>query len=74
MSTVTINYDKLIPGLGEVMTSAAVSSVNSEMSTKLDAFMPAPGRATARATAPKKVVPKNYSDNQPPALQMWSIQ
>lgn len=63
MSTVTINYDKLIPGLAEVMTSAAVSSVNSEMSTKLDAFMPAPGRATARATAPKKVVPMISPDS-----------
>lgn len=56
MSTLTIDYDKLHPGLAEVLTSAAASSVNAEMSAKLDAFMPAPGKATARAAAPKKVV------------------
>jgi nitric oxide reductase NorQ protein len=56
MSTLTIDYDKLHPGLAEVLTSAAASSVNAEMSAKLDAFMPGPGKATARTTAPKKVV------------------
>jgi nitric oxide reductase NorQ protein len=56
MSTLTIDYDKLHPGLAEVLTSAAASSVNAEMSAKLDAFMPAPGKAVARAAAPKKVV------------------
>jgi hypothetical protein len=56
MSTLTIDYDKLHPGLAEVLTSAAASSVNAEMSAKLDAFMPGPGKATARSTAPKKVV------------------
>jgi hypothetical protein len=56
MSTLTIDYDKLHPGLAEVLTSAAASSVNAEMSAKLDAFMPGPGKATARAAAPKKVV------------------
>jgi len=56
MSTLTIDYDKLHPGLAEVLSSTAASSVNAEMSAKLDAFMPAPGKATARAAAPKKVV------------------
>jgi nitric oxide reductase NorQ protein len=56
MSTLTIDYDKLHPGLAEVLASAAASSVNAEMSAKLDSFMPAPGKATARAAAPKKVV------------------
>lgn len=54
--SIVIDYDKLHPGLAEVLTSAAASSVNAEMSAKLDAFMPAPGKAVARAAAPKKVV------------------
>ena len=56
MSTLTIDYDKLHTGLADVMTSMAAQSTNSELSAKLDAFIPGPGRATARATAPKKVV------------------
>jgi nitric oxide reductase NorQ protein len=63
MSTLTIDYDKLHPGLAEVLTSAAASSVNAEMSAKLDAFMPGPGKATARTTAPKKVVPMISPDS-----------
>jgi nitric oxide reductase NorQ protein len=63
MSTLTIDYDKLHPGLAEVLTSAAASSVNAEMSAKLDAFMPAPGKATARTAAPKKVVPMISPDS-----------
>jgi hypothetical protein len=63
MSTLTIDYDKLHPGLAEILASAASSSVNAEMSAKLDAFMPAPGKATARTTAPKKVVPMISPDS-----------
>lgn len=63
MSTLTIDYDKLHPGLAEILSSAASSSVNAEMSAKLDSFMPAPGKATARTAAVKKVVPMISPDS-----------
>ncbi len=61
MST-TLDYDKLHPGLSAVIASAVTQSVNSDLATSLDELMPAPGRATARATAPKKVVPVISAD------------
>lgn len=56
------DYDKLHPGLGDIITSAVTQSVNSELGATLDGLMPAPGRATARAAAPKKVVPVISAD------------
>ena len=61
--SITLDYDKLHPGLSDVMASVATQSVNSDMAVKLDAFMPAPGKATARAAAPKKVVPMTTADS-----------
>lgn len=56
MSTI-LEYDKLHPGLAEILTAAAAQAVNAEMSASLDQHMPAPGKATARTTPVKKVVP-----------------
>lgn len=61
MST-TIEYDKLHPGLGDILASMATQSVNAELSSKLDNLMPAPGKATARTSAPKKVAPVISAD------------
>jgi hypothetical protein len=60
--SVTLDYDKLHPGLSAVIASAVTQSVNSDLASSLDELMPAPGRATARATAPKKVVPVISAD------------
>ena len=61
MST-TLDYDKLHPGLSAVIASAVTQSVNSDLASSLDELMPAPGRATARATAPKKAIPVISAD------------
>jgi hypothetical protein len=61
MST-TLEYDKLHPGLSKVLSAAATQAVNSEMSSSLDSFMPAPGKATARTAPVKKVVPVISAD------------
>jgi hypothetical protein len=58
----TLEYDKLHPGLGDILSSMATQSVNSELASKLDSLMPAPGKATARASAPKKVAPVISAD------------
>jgi hypothetical protein len=58
----TLEYDKLYAGLTDVLAATATQAVNSDMSTTLDAFMPAPGKATARTAAPKKVVPVMSAD------------
>jgi len=55
MSTV-IDYDKLHPGLADILTGAVAQGMNSELGSRLDQFMPAPGKATAKAAATKKVV------------------
>lgn len=60
--SVTLEYDKLHPGLSDVLASMATQSVNSELGMKLDAFMPAPGKAVARSAAVKKVVPVISAD------------
>jgi energy-coupling factor transporter ATP-binding protein EcfA2 len=56
------DYDKIYSGLGDAMVAVATQSVNSELGSKLDTFMPAPGKATARTVAPKKVVPLVSAD------------
>jgi nitric oxide reductase NorQ protein len=58
----TSEYDKLYPGLTDALLGVTTQSVNSELGSKLDALMPAPGRATARTAAPKKVVPVISAD------------
>lgn len=60
--SVTLEYDKLHPGLSDVLASMATQSVNSELGLKLDQFMPAPGKAIARSAAVKKVVPVISAD------------
>jgi len=60
--SVTLEYDKLHPGLGDVLASMATQSVNSDLGSKLDAFMPAPGKAAARTAPAKKVVPVISAD------------
>ena len=60
--SLTLEYDKLHPGLSDVLASMATQTVNSELGSKLDAFMPAPGRAIARTAAVKKVVPVISAD------------
>jgi midasin (ATPase involved in ribosome maturation) len=60
--SITVDYDKLHPGLAGVIASAVTQSVNSDLASSLDELMPAPGRATARATAPKKVIPVISAD------------
>ena len=60
--SLTLEYDKLHPGLGDVLASMATQSVNSELGLKLDQFMPAPGKAIARTAAVKKVVPVISAD------------
>lgn len=54
---ITLEYDRLHPGLSDVLASVAVQMVNEDRSKKLDELMPAPGRAIARSATPKKVVP-----------------
>lgn len=58
----TLEYDKLHPGLGDILSSMVTQAVNPELASKLDAFMPAPGKATARTSAPKKVAPVISAD------------
>ena len=58
----TLEYDKLHPGLGDILSSMVTQAVNPELSSQLDAFMPAPGKATARTSAPKKVAPVISAD------------
>lgn len=58
----TLEYDKLHPGLGDILSSMVTQAVNPELGSKLDAFMPAPGKATARTSAPKKVAPVISAD------------
>jgi nitric oxide reductase NorQ protein len=60
--SLTLEYDKLHPGLSDVLASMATQTVNSELGSKLDALMPAPGRAIARTAAVKKVVPVISAD------------
>lgn len=62
MST-TLDYDKLHPGLTDLIASVATQAANSELAGNLDPFMPAPGKATARAAATKKVVPVITADS-----------
>lgn len=54
--SIVIDYDKLHPGLADILTGAIAQSTNSELGSRLDPFMPAPGKATAKAAATKKVV------------------
>ena len=56
------DYDKIYSGLGDVMVAVATQSVSTELGSKLDAFMPAPGKATARTAATKKVIPLISAD------------
>jgi nitric oxide reductase NorQ protein len=58
----TLEYDKLHPGLGDILSSMATQAVNPELASKLDAFMPTPGKASARTIAPKKVAPVISAD------------
>jgi nitric oxide reductase NorQ protein len=58
----TLEYDKLHPGLGDILSSMATQAVNTELASKLDAFMPTPGKASARTIAPKKVAPVISAD------------
>ena len=58
----TLEYDKLHPGLGDILSSMATQPVNTELASKLDAFMPTPGKASARTIAPKKVAPVISAD------------
>ena len=60
--TTTLEYDKLHPGLTEVLVAAATQALNAEMSTSLDKHMPAPGKATARTAPVKKVAPVISAD------------
>lgn len=53
----TVDYDKLHPGLSKVMSAVATQSVNPDGVATLDSIMPAPGKATAKTSAPKKVIP-----------------
>jgi nitric oxide reductase NorQ protein len=56
------DYNKLYPGLADLITAASTQGVNAELAEGLNDFMVEPGKATARATAPKKVVPVISAD------------
>jgi nitric oxide reductase NorQ protein len=58
----TLEYDKLHPGLGDILSSMVTQAVNPTLGSRLDTYMPAPGKATARTSAPKKVVPVISAD------------
>jgi hypothetical protein len=62
MTVTTLEYDKLATGLTDAIISMATQSVNEELSTKLDEYLAAPGRAVAPKAATKKVVPVISAD------------
>jgi nitric oxide reductase NorQ protein len=62
MNMEALDYNKLYPGLAELIASTATQGVNSELAETLNGYMVDSGKATSRTTAPKKVAPVISAD------------